>query len=211
MIATSADFFQTMRTRRSVRDFSAQSVPHAVIRNALLAAGSAPSGANQQPWHFAVTTDASVKLRLRELAEAEERSFYQRRASSAWLDALAPLGTDADKPFLELAPVLIGVFQQKFHVDRDGKKHKHYYPAESTGIACGLLLTALHQSGLVTLTHTPSPMKFMNDIFQRPSSEKAFLLVVVGYPAESCRVPNIQRKRLNEFTSTVGHGTATLA
>ena len=210
MIEQSAKFFQAMSSRRSVRDFSSTPVPPEVIRNALLAAGSAPSGANQQPWHFAVTTDPDVKSRLRTLAEQEERNFYQRRASDAWLDALAPLGTDADKPFLETAPVLIGVFQQKFHLDADGNKHKHYYPAESTGIACGLLLSALHQSGLATLTHTPSPMRFMNDIFQRPVGEKAFLLLVVGYPSENCQVPNIQRKGIAEFTSTVGSATPRL-
>jgi nitroreductase len=210
MIANSAAFLQTMSSRRSVRDFSDKPVPTEVVRNALLAAGSAPSGANQQPWHFAVTTDSDVKRRLRELAEEEERSFYARRASEQWLNALAPLGTDADKPFLEIAPVLIGVFQQKFHIDQNGTKQKHYYPAESTGIACGLLVSALHQSGLSTLTHTPSPMKFMNDIFQRPKSEKPFLLLVVGYPADNCQVPNIDKKTLAQFTSTVGSQTTAL-
>ena len=207
MIDTSAQFYNSMRTRRSVRHFSNQPVPEQVIRNALLAAGTAPSGANLQPWHFAVTTDSEVKLSLRRLAEEEERNFYNHRASDDWLRALTPLGTTADKPFLEIAPVLIGVFQQKFHFDSAGNKHKHFYPAESTGLACGLLISALHQSGLATLTHTPSPMKFMNDIFQRPDTEKAFLLLVVGYPATDCRVPDIKRKSLDEFTSTVGAAT----
>ena len=145
-----------------------------------------------------------------EAIEEEEQRFYQDRASSDWLEALKSLGTTADKPFLETAPVLIGVFQQKFSLDQEGNKHKHYYPAESTGIACGLLLSALHRSGLTTLTHTPSPMKFMNDIFQRPASEKAFLLLVVGYPSDNCRVPAIQRKELHQFTSTVGANTTPL-
>ena len=211
MIDASAQFYNTMRTRRSVRHFSKQPVPEQVIRNALLAAGTAPSGANLQPWHFVMTTDPEVKGRLRALAEEEERNFYTRRASDEWLQALAPLGTDADKPFLEIAPVLIGVFQQKFHFDSAGNKHKHYYPAESTGLACGLLISALHQSGLATLTHTPSPMKFINDIFQRPKTEKAFLLLVVGYPAADCQVPDIKRKSLDEFTSTVGAVTPALS
>ena len=211
MVDASAKFYTTMRTRRSVRHFSNQPVPEQVIRNALLAAGTAPSGANLQPWHFAITTDPEVKGRLRALAEEEERNFYNHRASDEWLQALAPLGTDADKPFLEIAPVLIGVFQQKFHFDTAGNKHKHYYPAESTGLACGLLISALHQSGLATLTHTPSPMKFMNDIFQRPKTEKAFLLLVVGYPAADCQVPDIKRKSLDEFTSTVGAATPPLS
>ena len=211
MIDASAQFYNTMRTRRSVRHFSKQPVPEQVIRNALLAAGTAPSGANLQPWHFVMTTDPEVKGRLRALAEEEERNFYTRRASDEWLQALAPLGTDADKPFLEIAPVLIGVFQQKFHFDSAGNKDKHYYPAESTGLACGLLISALHQSGLATLTHTPSPMKFMNDIFQRRKTEKAFLLLIVGYPAADCQVPDIKRKSLDEFTSTVGAVTPALS
>ncbi len=210
MVNSSARFYNSMRTRRSVRHFSDKPVPHTVVRNALLAAGTAPSGANLQPWHFAVTTDAAVKTRLRALAEEEERNFYSHRASDEWLQALVPLGTDADKPFLEIAPLLIGVFQQNFQFDSAGNKHKNYYPAESTGLACGLLISALHQSGLATLTHTPSPMKFMNDIFQRPSAEKAFLLLVVGYPSETCQVPDIKRKSLDEYTSTVGAATPSL-
>ena len=210
MVDASARFYRTMSTRRSVRNFSDRPVPNAVIQNALLAAGTAPSGANLQPWHFAMTTDPTVKSRVRTLAEEEERRFYAHRASDDWLQALAPLGTDAEKPFLEIAPVLIGVFQQKFYFDANGDKHKNYYPTESTGLACGLLISALHQSGLATLTHTPSPMKFMNDIFQRPSSEKAFLLLVVGYPAEHCQVPDIKRKSLAQFTSTVGAATPPL-
>ena len=210
MIDNSNEFYHSIRERRSVRHFSTKTVPDEVIRNSLLAAGTAPSGANQQPWHFAVTTDPKIKSRLRVLAEEEEQRFYQDRASSDWLEALKPLGTTAEKPFLEIAPVLIGVFQQKFSLDQEGKKHKNYYPAESTGIACGLLLSALHRSGLTTLTHTPSPMKFMNDVFQRPASEKAFLLLVVGYPSDNCRVPAIQRKELHQFTSTVGANTPPL-
>ena len=196
-------FYGDMARRRSVRDFSDRPVPRDIIETALKAAGTAPSGANLQPWHFVVVSRADTKKRIREAAEAEEREFYEHRASPEWLAALEPLGTDASKPFLETAPYLIAVFLQKYGSLEDGRKVKHYYPTESTGLATGLLITALHQAGLATLTHTPSPMKFLNEILGRPPSERPFLLLVVGYPAEDARVPDIGRKDLAEFTTFV--------
>jgi nitroreductase len=195
------EFYKTMRRRRTVRDFSDRDVPLGIIETALAAAGTAPSGANLQPWHFVVVRDADTKRRIRIAAEAEERAFYQHRASAEWLAALEPLGTDSDKPFLEKAPYLIAVFVQKFGRLEDGRKVKHYYPVESTGLACGILITALHHAGLACLTHTPSPMGFLNDILGRPKSERPFLLLVTGYPAPGARVPDIQRKRLSDFVS----------
>lgn len=196
-------FYQRVERRRSVRDFSSRPVPRDIIETALRAAGTAPSGANLQPWHFTVVSAAETKRRIRLAAEAEEREFYTHRASEEWLEALRPLGTDPEKPFLETAPYLIAVFLQKYGELPDGRKVKHYYPAESTGLAAGLLITALHTAGLATLTHTPSPMKFLNEILGRPKSERPFLLLVVGYPAEDARVPDIQRKLLDEFTSFI--------
>ena len=178
-------------------------VPVDVIETALLAAGTAPSGANLQPWHFSVISGAKTKKTIREAAEIEEREFYEHRASAEWLEALAPLGTDSDKPFLETAPYLIAVFLQKFGELPDGRKVKHYYPVESTGIATGILITALHTAGLVCLTHTPSPMKFLNTILGRPRSERPFLLLVAGYPAEDAMIPDINRKPLEAFCSFV--------
>ena len=186
-----------------MRDFSDRPVPRDLIETALSAAGTAPSGANLQPWHFAVVSGAATKRRIREAAEAEEREFYERRASAEWLKALEPLGTDSDKPFLETAPYLIAVFLKKYGELPDGRKVKHYYPTESTGIATGILITALHHAGLATLTHTPSPMKFLNEILGRPKSERPFLLLVVGYPDENARVPDIGRKPLEAFTSFI--------
>jgi len=203
MIDVAADFYRQMRRRRSVRDFADRPVPMQVVEHAIATAGTAPSGANQQPWHFAVTTDSQVKTQLREAAEREEREFYSRRATKAWLDALAPLGTNASKPFLETAPVLIGVFTQKSSTDESGQRHKNYYPMESVGIACGLLISSLHLAGLATLTHTPSPMGFMNEIFARPGNEKPYLLLVVGYPADNCRLPDIERKTNEQIFSKV--------
>jgi nitroreductase len=167
----------------------------------LLTAGSAPSGANRQPWHFAVVSDPARKQEIRLGAEEEEREFYQRRAPQDWLDALAPLGTDEHKPFLEIAPYLIVIFGQKFEVDAAGKKHKNYYVPESVGIATGLLIAALHNAGLATLTHTPSPMKFLNRILDRPNTEKPAMILVVGYPAEDAEVPDITRKSLKNIAS----------
>ncbi len=196
-------FYAEVDRRRTVREFSARPVPRDIIETALQAAGTAPSGANLQPWHFTVVSGPETKRKIRLAAEAEEREFYTHRASEEWLEALRPLGTDSEKPFLETAPYLIAVFLQKYGELPDGRKVKHYYPAESTGLAAGLLITALHTAGLATLTHTPSPMKFLNEILGRPKSERPFLLLVVGYPADDARVPDIQRKSLDEFTSFV--------
>ncbi|MBT8090129.1 MAG: nitroreductase family protein [Gammaproteobacteria bacterium] len=197
------DFFADINRRRTVREFSDRPVPRDIIETALEAASTAPSGANLQPWHFAVVSGPETKKKIREAAEAEEREFYTHRASEEWLAALAPLGTDDQKPFLEKAPYLIAVFLQKFGELPDGCKVKHYYPAESTGLATGMLITALHVAGLATLTHTPSPMKFLNEILGRPKSERPFLLLVVGYPADDARVPDIGRKSLEEIASFI--------
>ena len=196
-------FYREMSRRRTVRDFSPRPVPRALLETALQTAGTAPSGANLQPWHFAVLGDPVVKRRVRVAAEAEEREFYQHKAPQAWLDALAPLGTDASKPFLETAPWLIAVFAVNSFAGADGTRHQTYYAKESTGIACGFLIAALHQAGLATLTHTPSPMNFLNEICGRPLHEKPFLLLVVGYPAEDAAVPVFaaQKKPLGEITT----------
>ena len=196
-------FYADLARRRTVREFSARPVPRDIIETALKAAGTAPSGANLQPWHFVVVSAAETKKRIREAAEAEEREFYEHRASPEWLAALEPLGTDSSKPFLETAPYLIAVFLQKYGRLDDGRKVKHYYPTESTGLATGILITALHRAGLATLTHTPSPMKFLNEILGRPVSERPFLLLVVGYPADDARVPDIERKALDDFTTFI--------
>lgn len=196
-------FYTDMNRRRTVREFSTRPVPRDLIETALKVANTAPSGANLQPWHFVAVSGPETKRKIREAAEAEEREFYTHRASEEWLAALEPLGTDERKPFLETAPYLIAVFLQKYGELPDGRKLKHYYPAESTGLATGLLIAALHRAGLATLTHTPSPMKFLNEILGRPKSERPFLLLVVGYPAEAARVPDIRRKSLEEFTSWV--------
>ena len=184
-----AAFYAEMRLRRTVRDFDSRPLPRELIDDALRAAGTAPSGANQQPWHFAVISDAATKRAIRLAAEQEEREFYERRAPQEWLDALAPLGTDADKPFLEEAPLLIAIFAQKYGLNADGSRFSHYYVPESVGIATGLLITALHHAGLATLTHTPSPMGFLSEICRRPENERALILLVVGYPKLGCRVP----------------------
>ena len=197
------NFYADMDRRRTVRDFSDRPVPRDIIETALKAANTAPSGANLQPWHFAVVSGPKTKKKIREAAEIEEREFYEHRASEEWLAALAPLGTDDKKPFLETAPYLIAVFLQKFGELEDGRKVKHYYPAESTGLATGMLITALHTAGLATLTHTPSPMKFLNEILGRPRSERPFLLLVVGYPADDAKVPDISRKPLQQYTSFI--------
>ena len=194
-------FYDTVSRRRTVREFSHRPVPRDIIETALLAAGTAPSGANLQPWHFVVVSGAETKRRMRIAAEAEEREFYAHRAPAEWLQALEPLGTDSAKPFLETAPYLIAVFLQKYGRLPDGRKLKHYYPVESTGLATGILITALHFAGLACLTHTPSPMGFLNEILGRPTSERPFLLLVTGYPAEDAMVPDIGRKILSEFVS----------
>ncbi|MFL2850129.1 MAG: nitroreductase family protein [Pseudohongiellaceae bacterium] len=194
-------FNELLQKRRTVRDFSNKSVPRDIIEQCLLAANSAPSGANRQPWHFAVITNPEKKKKIREGAEEEEREFYQSRAPQDWLDALAPLGTDANKPFLERAPYLIAIFSQKFELNNEGNKTKNYYVAESVGIATGLLVAALHNAGLATLTHTPAPMKFLNKILDRPDTEKPLMVLVVGYPENDAKVPAISRKSLEQFTS----------
>ena len=198
-----AEFYADLQRRRTVRDFSDRPVPRDIIETALQIANTAPSGANLQPWHFVAIGGAATKQRIREAAEAEEREFYAHRASEEWLAALAPLGTDDRKPFLETAPWLIAVFLQKYGTLPDGRKVKHYYPAESTGLATGLLIAALHRAGLATLTHTPSPMKFLNEILGRPANERPFLLLVAGYPADNARVPDISRKPFDELVSWV--------
>lgn len=200
-LARARAFRESIETRRTVREFSDRDVPREIIEECLRAAGSAPSGANLQPWHFAVIGRGPVRAMLREAAEKEERAFYEERAPREWLDALEPLGTDADKPFLEIAPWLIAVFVQAHGVLPDGRKVKHYYPIESVGIATGLLIAALHEAGLATLTHTPSPMGFLNEICGRPKHERPFLLLVAGHPAEGCTVPDIGRRGLEEIAS----------
>ena len=195
------EFYQQIRRRRTVRDFSPEPVPQDVIETCLLAAGTAPNGANLQPWQFVVVTDPDVKREIRVAAEEEEREFYHGKAPQAWLDALAPLGTDEHKPFLETAPCLIAIFAQHHGTDESGQPVKHYYVQESVGIATGFLINALHTCGLATLTHTPSPMKFLNQILQRPANERPFVLLVVGYPAEGAQVPVIQKKSLEEIVT----------
>lgn len=189
MIARAREFLSEMHKRRTVRDFDRKPVPMAVIDDAIAAAGRAPSGANQQPWHFVVIADPAAKKRIREAAEKEEREFYAGRAPREWLEALAPLGTDPEKPFLEEAPILIAIFAERWGVKPDGAKVSHYYVPESVGIATGFLIAALHHAGLATLTHTPSPMGFLNEICRRPEREKATILLVVGYPKDGATVP----------------------
>ncbi len=202
-LARARAFYRRMKLRRSVRDFAPKPVPRAIIEYAIRTAARAPSGANRQPWFFVAVGDPKTKRRIREAAEAEERRFYAERAPEAWLDALRPLGTGPEKPFLETAPWLIAVFAQVYGVDGAGKKVKHYYVQESVGIAVGFLLTALHQAGLATLTHTPSPMGFLREILGRPQNERPYLLVVAGYPAEGARVPAITKKPFAEVAAFV--------
>lgn len=199
MRAAARDFLETMRGRRSVRDFSDRPVPRDIIEDCLLAAGTAPNGANKQPWTFVVVGSPEVKRQIREGAEVEERAFYGGRAPREWLDALAPLGTNEHKPFLERAPWLVVIFAQSFERTADRERSKNYYVTESVGIATGMLITALHHAGLVTLTHTPSPMKFLNDLLGRPDNERPFLILVVGYPEEEARVPAITKKPIEEI------------
>ncbi|MCM2312104.1 MAG: nitroreductase family protein, partial [Steroidobacteraceae bacterium] len=195
ILQRATEFNALVQRRRTVRDFDPRPVPRAVIEQCIAAAGSAPSGANQQPWYFVAISDPGVKRRIRIAAEAEEREFYERRATEEWLAALEPIGTDWRKPFLETAPWLIAIFVRKWGRDDVGRKVKHYYPTESVGIATGVLITALHVAGLATLTHTPSPMGFLSEILGRPAdSERPFLLLVAGHPAAGARVPAIERK-----------------
>ncbi len=203
MLARSNAFYAQMKRRRTVREFSARPVQREVIENCIRTAGTAVSGANMQPWQFVVVEDPAIKRKLRVAAEKEERAFYEQKAPQEWLDALAPLGTDSNKPFLEIAPYLIAIFQERFGVLEDGRKVKHYYATESVGIATGLLIAAIHDAGLVCLTHTPSPMGFLNEVLGRPRSERPFLLLVVGYPAESAKVPDITKKSLAEISTFI--------
>jgi nitroreductase len=201
MLQESEQFYHNIKRRRTVRDFSEQPVDRAIIENAVRAAGTAPSGAHKQPWHFAIIANPDVKKIIRIAAEAEEREFYEGKAPQAWLDDLKVFETNAQKPFLETAPYLIAVFLERNTVDADGTKHKNYYMPEAVGIATGMLLTALHTSGLATLTHTPSPMKFLNEILGRPSNEKPYMLIVTGHPAQDATVPDITRKPFNQIAS----------
>jgi len=201
MASAAEHFYDEIRLRRTVRDFSEKPVPRELIENALRAAGTAPSGANMQPWHFVVVGNPDLKRKIREAAEHEEREFYEHRASEEWLKALEPLGTNDEKPFLERAPWLIAVFLKKFSYDSDGNRLKNYYTAESVGIACGFLLTALHQAGLVTLTHTPSPMKFLNQLLDRPKTERPYMLIVTGFPEADAKVPVIGKEPLEKIAT----------
>ena len=198
MIERARAFDADLQRRRTVRHFQDTPVPREVLESALSAAGSAPSGAHQQPWTFVVVTEPELKRRIREAAEEEERENYSGRMSDEWLDVLRPLGTNDEKPFLEIAPALIVVFRQAYGVE-EGRKIKHYYTQESVGIAVGMLLAALHHAGLATLTHTPSPMGFLEKILDRPDSERAYVLIPVGYPVEGCEVPDLERKTLDEI------------
>ncbi|WP_394888367.1 nitroreductase family protein [Mesorhizobium sp. AaZ16] len=199
MAQRAAEFRELMSRRRTVRHFSDRPVPRRLIEDCVMTAASAPSGANQQPWTFVCISDPAMKTRIRVAAEEEEREFYSGRASQEWLDALGPLGTDPDKPFLETAPWLIAIFAQRYGLGPDGGKIKHYYVPESVGIATGLLISSLHNAGLASLTHTPSPMGFLNAICDRPDREKAIILLVAGYPAEDAKVPDIRRKGADEI------------
>jgi nitroreductase len=198
-IARSRAFLVRMRQRRTVRDFSREPVPRELIENAIATAGTAPSGAHQQPWTFVVVSDPGLKRRIRRAAEDEERRSYESRMPDEWLEALRPLGTDWRKPHIEDAPYLVVVFEQAYGIRADGTKVKHYYAKESVGIAVGLLLASLHEAGLATLTHTPSPMGFLREILGRPENERPYVLVPVGYPAEGCAVPDLERKPLGEI------------
>lgn len=208
-LTRSRHLLASLKKRRTVRDFATTPVPFELIANAIATAGTAPSGANQQPWTFVVVSDPAIKRQIREAAEAEEKESYERRMSEEWLEALAPLGTDWHKPHLEDAPVLIVVFRQAYGLKADPAtgetvRVKHYYSDESVGIAVGLLLASLHEAGLVTLTHTPSPMKFLSEILERPSNERAFVVIPAGYPAKDAQVPDISKKSLDEIMVVVG-------
>ena len=201
MKTRASSFYEEVKRRRTVRDFSPRPVPREVIEDCIRAAGTAPNGANLQPWHFVAVTDLEIKRQIRAGAEDEERAFYHGKAPQEWLDALAPLGTDEHKLFLETAPYLIVIFAESYGQLPDGRKVKHYYTQESVGIATGILIAAIHHAGLVSLTHTPSPMGFLNDILGRPSRERPFLILVVGYPAEHVTVPVITKKALAEIAT----------
>ena len=198
MLEKSDLFYKTMDRRRSVRDFSDEDVPRHLIERAILTANTSPSGAHKQPWTFVAVSNPTVKREIRIAAEKEEKESYDNRMSKEWLEALAPLGTNWQKPFLERVPWIVVCFSQAYGLNKDGKKEKHYYVQESCGIACGFFIAALHNMGLCTLTHTPSPMRFLNSILKRPSNEKPFILFPVGYPQAGATVPKIKRKELLE-------------
>ena len=197
-LARSRRFLEEMGRRRTVRHFSSEPLPYELVANAVAAAGTAPSGAHQQPWTFVVVADPEVKRRIREAAEEEERRSYESRMPNEWLEALGPLGTDWRKPHIEDAPYVIVVFEQAYGLD-GGRKRKHYYVRESVGIAVGLLLASLHQAGLATLVHTPSPMGFLREILGRPENERPYVLIPVGYPAQDCSVPDLERKPIDDI------------
>ena len=199
MATRSQLFFEWMNTRRTVREFSDKNIPEQVIENILLSASTAPSGAHKQPWTFCVVKNPEVKKQIRIAAEKEEKESYENRMTDEWLKDLQPIGTDWHKPFLETAPYLIVVFKRSYEFDSSHHKHQNYYVTESCGIACGFLLTAIHDAGLVALTHTPSPMNFLTKILNRPENEKPFLLIPVGYPADECWVPDLKRKSIDEI------------
>ena len=199
ILKKSKDYFEWANKRRSVRQFSDKEIPIEILENIIKTASTAPSGANKQPWTFCVVKSAEFKKEIRLAAEAEERKSYNERMSDVWLEDLKHLGTDANKPFLETAPYLIIVFKRVFEYDSEEKKHQNYYVNESVGLACGFLISAIHNAGLVTLTHTPSPMRFLEKILKRPDNERAFLLLPVGYQAEKVYVPNIKRKPLEDI------------
>ena len=198
LVTRSADFYQNMRTRRSVRHFSDRDVPEAVIQNIVMTAASAPSGAHKQPWTFCVIRDPDIKAKIKEAAEKEEFENYHGRMSEEWLKDLEKFDTDWHKDFLTTAPYLIVIFRRVYDIENDGAKSKNYYVSESVGIAAGFFIAAIHMAGLVTLTHTPSPMNFLKEILGRPDNEKPFLLLPVGYPADEVLVPDISRKKINE-------------
>lgn len=196
-----SELYAQLKRRRTVRDFSGRPVPREVIEDCLRTAGTAPSGANQQPWHFAVVSDREIKKKIRKGTEEEEHEFYSGRAPDPWLEALSHLGTDEHKLFLEIAPYLIVVFAQRHGLRPDGSTFKHYYVTESVGLATGMLIAAIHNAGLVSLTHTPSPMGFLNEVLDRPKRGRPFLILVAGYPADDVKVPRITKKRLDEIAS----------
>ena len=198
MRSRSTSFLADMQRRRTVRDFSDRSVPREIIENCIRTAMTAPSGANMQPWHFVMVQDLETKRQMRAAAEQVERDFYAGRASDEWLEALVPLGTDEHKPFLEIAPYLIVIFAQLHGMDPSGAPVKHYYVNESVGIATGMLIAAVHRAGLACLTHTPAPMRFLNEICQRPSFERPYLILAVGYPSPAAQVPKIDKKKFDE-------------
>ena len=199
MISRSEAYYQWSDKRRSVRNFSDKAVPVEVIENIVKTASTAPSGAHKQPWTFCVVQNPEIKRKIRMAAEAEEEKSYSERMSESWLNDLKPMGTNASKPFLEIAPYLIVVFKHPYELDENGEKHQNYYVNESVGLACGMLISAIHNAGLVTLTHTPSPMRFLEQILERPSNERAFLLLPVGFAADETYVPDIERKPLESI------------